>query len=173
MAYPTEQEITAVMAERKLKRTSAIQFLRRKGKVQAAPATAVAAKAAAAPKAKNAAKKTASELPETSSEQIKVDREKLDDTIRKALRSSYGKVCPIIGVLGQRFSEPSRKSGYPFYRVLADTPDGLVAVFVSGFYGGQMNVSMKAAVKSSYTVKRLLARHIRKTKAAAEKLEGK
>ena len=78
--------------------------------------------------------------------------------------------------LGQRFTVPSKKSGFPFYRVLADAgKDGLVAVFVGGFYAGGPGptASISPAVKSSYTVKMLLARLARRTKRAADKLEAK
>jgi hypothetical protein len=118
-------------------------------------------------------KKVSSQLPAKSSKKVNVDREKLDAVIRKALRESYGKPCPILGVLGQRFAEPSKSQGYPFYRVLAETPDGLQALFVSGFYEGEMKVSMSPAKKSSFTVKHLLERIERKAKRTAEKLAAK
>jgi hypothetical protein len=186
MAYPTDVEIQAVMDARKLNRMGALQYIRRQGK-KAAPAQAEpvsASKAfdeavkvakkinAAKPKAAKPAVKKAkrAELPKSSSEQVKVDREKLDSIIRASLKSAYGKVCPVLGVLGQRFTVPSQKSGYPFYRVLVDTPDGLMTNFVSGFYDGNIKTSLHKADPKSYTVKTLLARIARKTKRAADKL---
>src|SRR6266576_4366551 len=56
--------------------------------------------------------KTAAKLPAKSSQQVKVDRKKLDDVIRKALREGYGKPCPVLGVLGQRFAVPSKSQGF-------------------------------------------------------------
>jgi hypothetical protein len=130
----------------------------------------------AAKKSEQKVKKSATaNLPAKSSDHIKINREELDDVIRKALRSGYGRAVPILGVLGQRFTAPSKKSGFPFYRVLADAgKDGLVTVFVSGFYSGGPGptASISPAVKSSYTVKMLLARLARKTKRAAESVEG-
>lgn len=112
-------------------------------------------------------------LPAKSSEKCKVDMEKLNDMIRQALRKGYGKPCPVLGVLGYRFTMPSKKYGWPFYRVLAETPDGLVAVFVSGFSVGEMKTSINTVSKTSYTVKKLLAQIARRTKRAADKLAGK
>jgi hypothetical protein len=170
-AYPTDAEIAAVMEERKLNRIGAVQYLRRKS---AKASAAVVAKPAvkSAPKAKPAKAKSAkSSVPETSDAKVKVDMKKLDDVIRKALREGYGRPVPVLGVLGMRFSAPSKKSGWPFYRVLADAgKDGLVTVFVSGFSdaGGELKASISSAVKSSYTVKALLARLERKAKRKAE-----
>ncbi len=185
MAYPTEVEIQAVMDARKINRMSAVQYLRRQGK-KAAPVVAaeptakpatVKAAAPAKPKAARPAKKThkpVADLPKKSSEQVKVDREVLYDIIRKSLRSAYGKVCPILGVLGQRFTVPSQKSGYPYLRVLCDTPDGLKTMFISGFYDGQeAKHTMSDADPKSYTVKALLKRIEARTKRAAAKLAGK
>jgi len=189
--YPTEAEISKVMEERKLNRIGAVQFLRRQS-AKAAPAVVTQAetvltaamssekqihKAARKPKAAKpkAAKKTRKvvELPKKSSEQVKVDRAVLDDVIRKALKQGYGRPIPILGVLGQRFAVPSQSQGFPFYRVLADAgKDGFVAVFVSGFYPGGPGpkASISPAVKSSYTVSRLLKSIEKRTKRAADKL---
>ena len=121
--------------------------------------------------------KTAAKLPAKSSKQVKVDRDKLNSVIRAALKSTYGKVCPVLGVLGQRFAVPSKSQGFPYYRVLCDTPDGLKALFVSGFYEGEMRTAFNDVKKNSYTVSRLLARIEARTKRAAAKLarekEGK
>jgi len=116
--------------------------------------------------------KLKTDLPVKSSEKVKnVDRSTLDDIIRKSLRSAYGKVCPILGVLGQRFTVPSQKSGYPFYRVLVDTPDGLKSMFISGFYDGQeAKHSISDVDPKSYTVSRLLKSIAKRTKREAEKL---
>lgn len=57
--------------------------------------------------------------------------------------------------------------------MLAETPDGLVAVFVSGFSVGEMKTSINTVSKTSYTVKKLLAQIARRTKRAADKLAGK
>jgi len=188
-AYPTDAEIAAVMEERKLNRIGAVQYLRRKSaaaknkadvtqavKDAKAGKPIVAAKPAPKPKAAKSAK---SAIPETSDAKVKfntskdsADMQRLDDVIRKALRAGYGRPVPILGVLGMRFAAPSKKSGYPFYRVLADAgKDGLVTVFVSGFSdaGGELKASISNAVKSSYTVKALLARLERKAKRAAAK----
>jgi hypothetical protein len=192
MAYPTDVEIQAVMDARKLNRMGALQFLRRQGKKVAAPVVTDAdvdrmtekeARKLVGPQvtkvvkvrkpkaAKPAVKKAKrADLPKSSSEQVKVDREKLDSIIRASLKSAYGKVCPVLGVLGQRFTVPSQKSGYPFYRVLVDTPDGLMTNFVSGFYDGNIKTSLHKADPKSYTVKTLLARIARKTKRAADAL---
>jgi len=131
-------------------------------------------------KPKAAKRRTSANLPKKSSEQIKVNREKLLDVIRKALREGYGHPCPVLGVLGQRFAVPSESQGYPFFRVLADVgkvPDGkeLVAVFVAGFYKGGPGpkATISPVKKNSYTVDKLLARIERKTKRAAKKLAVK
>lgn len=176
--YPTDAEIAKVMEERKLNRIGAVHFLRR----QAAQPTAKPevdrkatreAHAGKKPAVKKAPKATA-KLPAISKEQVKVDRAKLDKVIREALTAGFGHPCAVLGVLGQRWTAPSKKYGFPYYRVLVDAgKDGLKTLFVSGFYEGQMKTSISDAVKSSYTVKALLARIARRTKRAAEKLEGK
>ena len=129
---------------------------------------------AAKPKAEKKAKRAERDLPESCTDVVKATRDELDGVIRAALKSAHGKVCPVIAVLGQRFTEPSKTSGYPFYRVLADTPDGLQVVFVGGFYkgGDGPSASIKPAVKSSPTVKAALARVARATKRAAEALKA-
>jgi hypothetical protein len=191
--YPTEAEIAAVMEARGLKRIGALQFLRRqsaeisksaviadtfKAKVVGKPTildkeNAKLVKAAAAKKRKHV------ELPKTSSDKVRVNREELDHVIRKALKEGYGHPCPILGVLGQRFLVPSQKQGFPFLRVLADVgtagKEELVAVFVSGFYAGGPGpkASISPAVKSSYSVSRLLKAIARREKRAATKAEAK
>jgi hypothetical protein len=134
------------------------------------------AKAKSKPEPKH---KAVSDLPKTSSEQVKVNRDELDDVIRKALKEGYGHVCPVLGVLGSRFAVPSQTQGFPYYRVLADVSKNsngseLVAVFVSGFYKGGpgATASIAPAVKSSYTVKNLLARIERRTKRDAAAAKG-
>lgn len=186
-----EAQITSIMETRKLNRLGAIQYLRRQSAKSVAnqPPVELDAKLAAlgdkaphvakpaAPKAKAKkaaakpqARKIKSDLPPKSTARVKIAQEVLDDVIRKALRSAYGKPCPVLGVLGQRFAEPSKSQGYPYYRVLAETPDGLVAVFVSGFHdGGEPKASINSARKSSYTVGRLLTKLARIEKRAEAK----
>jgi hypothetical protein len=128
----------------------------------------------AKPKAKKAERKSKADLPEKSSGKVKANKEELDAVIRKALKEGYGHVCPILGVLGQRFAVPSKSQGFPYYRVLAEVggpgKSELVAVCVSGFYEGGPGpkASISPAVKSSYTVKNLLARIAKRGKRAAE-----
>jgi hypothetical protein len=187
----TDQDVQQVMDFQKCNRIKAIHLIKRLGGVEKAVAfvkaapVSPAAKPEVDPKATHeahAGKKTMKvakpkhvkhDLPKTNTEIVKESRETLDDVIRAALRSAYKKVCPVIAILGQRFTEPSQTSGYPFYRVLADTPDGLQVVFVAGFYKGGPgpSASIKPAVKSSPTVKQALARIARATKRAAERLE--
>jgi hypothetical protein len=83
-------------------------------------------------------------------------RIRIDDLMRKTLREKYKRTCPILGSLGRRYLAPSKKSGYPFERFLADTPKGFVAVFVSGLHNGEPKVTIAPAVRSTFTVKRLL-----------------
>jgi hypothetical protein len=137
------------------------------------PAEKKAVKHAPKPKAEKKPKRE-STLPEKSKTQVKRNQEELDNCIRKALREGYGHPCPVLGVLGSRFAEPSKTAGYPFYRVLADAgkDGGLVAVFVSGFYKGSdgIKASITPAVRSSYTVSRLLKSIEKRTKRVAAKL---
>jgi len=115
----------------------------------------------------------AAKLPTKSSEQIKVDMKKLDSVIRRALTEGFRHPCAVLGVLGRRFAVPSKSQGFPFYRVLADCgKDGLKAVFVSGFYEGEMRTSIADVKKNSYTVSRLLKAIEKRTARAAAKLAG-
>jgi hypothetical protein len=172
-SYPTDAEIAKVMEERKLNRIGAVHFLRR----QATQPTAKSEVDRKATKAAHAGKKPAvkkpnavkSVLPEASSVKCKVDREQVDALLRTTLRAKYGKVCPILGCLGMRHTMPSKRSGHPFERWLAETPDGLVAVFIGGFHTPELKATINPAVKSSYTVSALLKRLARKAKCAADK----
>ncbi len=114
--------------------------------------------------------KKSSELPATSTGTVKVDREKIDDLVRKTLKAEFKQVCPVLGCLGSRHMTPSKKAGYPYERFLAQAPDKLVTVFVGGLHTGELTASISNAVKSSYTVKALLARLEKRTKKAAAKL---
>ena len=96
-------------------------------------------------------------------------REQIDLLVRKTLRDQFNEVCPILGSLGQRYMPPSVKNGYPYERLLAQTPKGLFAVFIGGLHNGETVVSIAPAVKSSYTVKKLLDRLARKAKSALKK----
>jgi hypothetical protein len=89
-------------------------------------------------------------------------RDQIDALVRKTLRDQFGEVCPILGSLGQRYMPPSVENGYPYERLLARTPKGLYAVFIGGLHNAEPVVSITPAVKSSYTVKRLLDRLARK-----------
>ena len=89
-------------------------------------------------------------------------REQIDSLVRKTLRDQFDEVCPILGSLGQRYMPPSVQNGYPYERFLAQTPKGLFAVFVGGLHNGEPVVSIAQAVKSSFTVKKLLDRLARK-----------
>ena len=174
----TDEQVAKVMEAQKSTRIAAIQLIKRVGAEKALTfvknADAPVAKAAK-PKAAKKARKAVADLPKKSSDQVKVDRAKLDDIIRKALKEAYGHVCPILGVLGQRFAVPSQSQGFPFLRVLADVggpgKSELVACFVSGFYPGGPGprASIAPAVKSSYTVKRLLDSIAKREKRAAKK----
>jgi hypothetical protein len=83
-------------------------------------------------------------------------RIRIDNLMRKTLREQYKEVCPILGSLGKRYLPPSKKSGWPYERFLAETPKGLVAVFVSGLHNGEPKVTIAPAVSSTFTVKRLV-----------------
>lgn len=171
--YPTEEAIAKCMKERKLNRIGAVHFLRRQSSQPTVkPEVDHKATREAHAGKKPAVKKTKaakSALPETSSVKCKVDREQVDALLRTTLRAKYGKVCPILGWLGMRHTMPSIKSGHPFERWLAETPDGLVALFVGGFHTSELKATMNPAVKSSYTVSALLKRLARKAKRAADK----
>ena len=99
----------------------------------------------------------------------KAMRIRIDDLIRKTLREQYKQVCPILGTLGSRYLPPSKKSGWPYERFLASTPKGLVAVFVSGLHNGEPKVTIAPAVKSTFTVKRLVGVLDRKKARVAKK----
>lgn len=116
--------------------------------------------------------KKSSELPAKSTGTVKVDREKIDDLVRSSLKAKFGKPCQVLGCLGIRLATPSKKSGYPFLRFLAQAPDHTYhAVFVGGLHSNKPVVSsIEPAVKSTYTVKALLDRLERKAKRAAAKL---
>lgn len=179
--YPTDEEIQAVIAANPgMTRIQAVQLIRRNEKPVTEIATAVvkAAKKSAAklpkaakPKAvKKARAKTS--IPAVSKEIVKADREVLLDFIKAELRKVHKKVCPILGILGQRFTMPSKKYGYPYIRALVQTPDNnLVTVFLSNFYGtGEPQCSVSTADRKSPSVKACLARIERRTKRAADKL---
>jgi hypothetical protein len=102
-------------------------------------------------------------------------RIRIDDLMRKTLREQYKQVCPILGSLGRRYQPPSKKSGWPYERFLAETPKGLVALFVSGLHNGEPKVTIAPAVSSTFTVKRLVGvlnrRKARKAKKAEKEVE--
>jgi hypothetical protein len=81
---------------------------------------------------------------------------RIDDLVRKTLRDTYGRPCPVLGELGRRFLAPSKKSGWPYLRLLADTPKGLDAVFVSGWWKGEPRVTLNPAKRNTHSVKRLI-----------------
>jgi len=95
-------------------------------------------------------------------------QEQIDALVRKTLKDTYGRPCPILGELGRRFLAPSKKSGWPYLRLLADTPKGLVAVFVSGWSKGEPRVTLNPAKRNTHSVKRLIG-VLDRRKAKAEK----
>jgi hypothetical protein len=98
-------------------------------------------------------------------------REQIDSLVRKTLRDQFNEICPILGSLGQRYMPPSVQNGYPYERLLAQTPKGLFAVFVGGLHNGEPTVTFTPAVKSSYTVRKLLDRLSRKQKSLSKKAQ--
>jgi hypothetical protein len=90
-------------------------------------------------------------------------REEIDALIRKAI----GKGVAVEGCLGSRFSS-SEVGGQPYERYYLSNGH---TCFVSGHVSGEykVTVSEKPAVKSSYTVKKLLDRLARKEKSASKK----
>lgn len=98
----------------------------------------------------------------------KAMRIRIDDLMRKALREQYKQVCPILGNLGRRYLPPSKRSGWPYERFLAETPKGFVAVFVSGWWKGEPRVTLNPAKRNTHSVKRLIG-VLDRRKAKAEK----
>ncbi len=90
-------------------------------------------------------------------------REEIDALIRKAI----GKGVAVEGCLGSRFSN-SEVGGQPYERYYLSNGH---TCFVSGHVSGEykVTVSEKPAVKSSYTVKKLLDRLARKEKRSSKK----
>jgi hypothetical protein len=89
-------------------------------------------------------------------------REEIDALIRKAI----GKGVAVEGCLGSRFSN-SEVGGQPYERYYLSNGH---TCFVSGHVSGEykVTISEKPAVKSSYTVKKLLDRLGRKEKRASK-----